>query len=145
MPSSLRFIRHDVTEPFFCECEALAEVCWVIVVPHKVMGVTLRERVGTPSLSESCPGGFFLGFDAKKPFRVCQPNERLTCLATRAFFGNFSRAVFLTKHQGLPLRWSGLALRLRSAKDMIYNMACPASPVHYQWNPIKTTKAGNPL
>eukprot|EP00438_Fugacium_kawagutii_P006040 Skav202279 [mRNA] locus=scaffold3044:220304:221559:- [translate_table: standard] len=27
--------------------------------------------------------------------------------------------------------------------DMIYNMACPASPVHYQWNPIKTTKAGS--
>ena len=23
---------------------------------------------------------------------------------------------------------------------MIYNMACPASPVHYQYNPIKTTK-----
>ena len=24
--------------------------------------------------------------------------------------------------------------------DEIYNMACPASPVHYQWNPIKTMK-----
>lgn len=24
--------------------------------------------------------------------------------------------------------------------DMIFNMACPASPVHYQFNPIKTTK-----
>lgn len=24
--------------------------------------------------------------------------------------------------------------------DVIYNMACPASPVHYQYNPIKTTK-----
>ena len=24
--------------------------------------------------------------------------------------------------------------------DMIYNLACPASPVHYQHNPIKTTK-----
>jgi len=24
--------------------------------------------------------------------------------------------------------------------DEIYNMACPASPVHYQYNPIKTTK-----
>lgn len=24
--------------------------------------------------------------------------------------------------------------------DMIYNLACPASPVHYQFNPIKTTK-----
>ena len=24
--------------------------------------------------------------------------------------------------------------------DEIYNMACPASPVHYQYNPIKTIK-----
>ncbi len=24
--------------------------------------------------------------------------------------------------------------------DEIYNLACPASPVHYQYNPIKTTK-----
>ena len=27
-----------------------------------------------------------------------------------------------------------------SSEDQIYNMACPASPVHYQFNPIKTTK-----
>ena len=24
--------------------------------------------------------------------------------------------------------------------DEIYNLACPASPIHYQYNPIKTTK-----
>jgi UDP-glucuronate decarboxylase len=24
--------------------------------------------------------------------------------------------------------------------DQIYNLACPASPLHYQWNPVKTTK-----
>ena len=24
--------------------------------------------------------------------------------------------------------------------DQIYNLACPASPVHYQYNPIKTAK-----
>jgi UDP-glucuronate decarboxylase len=24
--------------------------------------------------------------------------------------------------------------------DQIYNMACPASPVHYQWDPVQTTK-----
>ena len=24
--------------------------------------------------------------------------------------------------------------------DMIYNLACPASPVHYQWDPVQTTK-----
>eukprot|EP00903_Cladosiphon_okamuranus_P017557 g16171.t1 len=28
----------------------------------------------------------------------------------------------------------------RAEVDQIYNMACPASPVHYQYNPIKTTK-----
>ena len=29
---------------------------------------------------------------------------------------------------------------IRIEVDVIYNMACPASPVHYQYNPIKTTK-----
>lgn len=24
--------------------------------------------------------------------------------------------------------------------DQIYNLACPASPIHYQYNPVKTTK-----
>jgi UDP-glucuronate decarboxylase len=24
--------------------------------------------------------------------------------------------------------------------DQIYNLACPASPIHYQYNPIKTVK-----
>ncbi|CAM9123869.1 unnamed protein product [Sphacelaria rigidula] len=28
----------------------------------------------------------------------------------------------------------------RAEVDQIYNLACPASPVHYQYNPIKTTK-----
>lgn len=25
--------------------------------------------------------------------------------------------------------------------DEIYNLACPASPIHYQWDPVQTTKA----
>ena len=24
--------------------------------------------------------------------------------------------------------------------DLIYNLACPASPVHYQYDPVQTTK-----
>ena len=24
--------------------------------------------------------------------------------------------------------------------DQVYNLACPASPVHYQYNPVKTVK-----
>ncbi|CAM9134983.1 unnamed protein product [Ectocarpus sp. 12 AP-2014] len=33
----------------------------------------------------------------------------------------------------------------RAEVDQIYNMACPASPVHYQYNPIKTTKVHVPV
>ena len=29
---------------------------------------------------------------------------------------------------------------LKAEVDRIYNLACPASPVHYQYNPIKTVK-----
>ena len=25
--------------------------------------------------------------------------------------------------------------------DQIYNLACPASPIHYQYNPVKTVKS----
>ena len=28
--------------------------------------------------------------------------------------------------------------------DRIYNLACPASPVHYQANPVQTTKTSGP-
>jgi UDP-glucuronate decarboxylase len=31
---------------------------------------------------------------------------------------------------------------IRLEVDQIYHLACPASPVHYQYNPIKTTKVG---
>jgi UDP-glucuronate decarboxylase len=30
---------------------------------------------------------------------------------------------------------------LRLQVDQVYNLACPASPVHYQYNPIKTVKS----
>src|SRR6185436_12501879 len=29
---------------------------------------------------------------------------------------------------------------IRLEVDQIYNLACPASPVHYQYNPVKTVK-----
>jgi UDP-glucuronate decarboxylase len=31
--------------------------------------------------------------------------------------------------------------RLLLQVDQIYNLACPASPVHYQYNPVKTVKS----
>lgn len=35
-----------------------------------------------------------------------------------------------------------IAFPLHLEIDQIYNLACPASPVHYQYNPVKTIKTG---
>ncbi len=37
-------------------------------------------------------------------------------------------------------RFFALTLCVRVCLVQIYNMACPASPVHYQYNPVKTMK-----
>jgi UDP-glucuronate decarboxylase len=33
-----------------------------------------------------------------------------------------------------------VTLPLHVEVDQIYNLACPASPIHYQWDPVQTTK-----
>jgi nucleoside-diphosphate-sugar epimerase len=40
----------------------------------------------------------------------------------------------------LILRWYVMILPNRIMLRWIYNLACPASPIHYQYNPIKTMK-----
>jgi UDP-glucuronate decarboxylase len=38
------------------------------------------------------------------------------------------------------LRWCGFPLCVEV--DEIYNLACAASPIHYQFDPVQTTKTG---
>jgi len=57
---------------------------------------------------------------------------------------------FYTGHKRNILRWMGnpyfelvrhdITEPIRLEVDQIYHLACPASPVHYQYNPVKTVK-----
>ena len=46
----------------------------------------------------------------------------------------------LLDHPNFELIRHDVAVPIALEVDEIYNMACPASPVHYQFNPIKTVK-----
>ncbi|HIK27677.1 MAG: SDR family oxidoreductase [Oscillatoriaceae bacterium SKYG93] len=57
---------------------------------------------------------------------------------------------FFTGHKSNILKWLGnpnfelirhdITEPIRLEVDQIYHLACPASPVHYQYNPVKTIK-----
>src|SRR5689334_24901408 len=57
---------------------------------------------------------------------------------------------FYTGHKRNILKWMGhpnfelirhdITEPIRLEVDQIYNLACPASPIHYQYNPVKTVK-----
>jgi nucleoside-diphosphate-sugar epimerase len=46
----------------------------------------------------------------------------------------------LLDHPRFELLRRDVTLPLYVEVDEIYNLACPASPVHYQWDPVQTTK-----
>jgi UDP-glucuronate decarboxylase len=56
------------------------------------------------------------------------------------FTGNKSNVVHLLKHPYFELVRHDVIMPYYSEVDEIYNLACPASPIHYQFNPIKTVK-----
>jgi len=56
------------------------------------------------------------------------------------FTGAKSNIVHLLDHPFFELVRHDVTVPYYAEVDEIYNLACPASPVHYQYNPIKTVK-----
>jgi len=56
------------------------------------------------------------------------------------FTGNKDNIVHLLGHPHFELIRHDIINPIYLEVDEIYNLACPASPVHYQYNPIKTIK-----
>lgn len=56
------------------------------------------------------------------------------------FTGGRSNIVHLIGHPGFELMRHDVTFPLYVEVDEIYNLACPASPVHYQFDPVQTTK-----
>jgi UDP-glucuronate decarboxylase len=56
------------------------------------------------------------------------------------FTGDKANITHLSKHDRFELLRHDITFPLFVEVDEIYNLACPASPVHYQHDPVQTTK-----
>ena len=56
------------------------------------------------------------------------------------FTGTRGNVAKLLDHKGFELLRHDVTFPLYVEADQIYNLACPASPVHYQFDPVQTTK-----
>jgi UDP-glucuronate decarboxylase len=56
------------------------------------------------------------------------------------FTGSKSNVVDLIKHPHFEILRHDVTFPLYVEVDEIYNLACPASPIHYQFDPVQTTK-----
>lgn len=56
------------------------------------------------------------------------------------YSGTRDNVAHLLAHPNFELMRHDVSFPLYVEVDEIYNLACPASPVHYQWDPVQTTK-----
>lgn len=56
------------------------------------------------------------------------------------FTGSKRNIEHLLQHPHFEVMRHDVTFPLYVEVDQIYNLACPASPVHYQWDPVQTTK-----
>ncbi|MCC6155227.1 MAG: SDR family oxidoreductase, partial [Candidatus Hydrogenedentes bacterium] len=71
--------------------------------------------------------------------RLLDRGEEVLCL-DNFFTGDKRNVEHLLQHPRFELIRHDVTEPILLEVDRIYNMACPASPVHYQYNPIKTVK-----
>ena len=71
--------------------------------------------------------------------RLIKDGHEVICL-DNFFTGAKANVAHLLGHPGFELVRHDVIDPFKYEVDQIYNLACPASPPHYQFNPIKTTK-----
>ena len=64
--------------------------------------------------------------------------EEVICM-DNFFTGNKRNILPFLKNPNFELMRHDIIQPIYLEVDQIYNLACPASPIHYQWDPIKTT------
>src|SRR5918995_6967760 len=72
--------------------------------------------------------------------RLISQGHEVVCL-DNFFTGRRDNVRHLLDYQRFELLRHDVCEPLLLEIDQIYNLACPASPVHYQYNPIKTVKS----
>jgi UDP-glucuronate decarboxylase len=71
--------------------------------------------------------------------RLLESGANVLC-ADNFFTGTRSNVAHLLGHPRFELMRHDVCFPLYVEVDEIYNMACPASPIHYQFDPVQTTK-----
>jgi UDP-glucuronate decarboxylase len=71
--------------------------------------------------------------------RLIESHHEVICL-DNFYTGTKQNIRHLIDHPNFELIRHDITEPIRLEVDQIYHLACPASPVHYQYNPIKTTK-----
>lgn len=71
--------------------------------------------------------------------RLLKEGNEVICL-DNYFTGARSNIVHLIGNPYFELVRHDVTMPYYAEVDQIYNLACPASPIHYQYNPIKTVK-----
>ncbi|HSY54676.1 MAG TPA: UDP-glucuronic acid decarboxylase family protein [Opitutaceae bacterium] len=71
--------------------------------------------------------------------RLIKDGAEVICL-DNFFTGRKQNIAHLIEHPRFELMRHDIIDPFKIEVDQIYNLACPASPVHYQFNPIKTVK-----
>lgn len=71
--------------------------------------------------------------------RLLNDGHDIICL-DNFFTGTKDNIAHLIGHQHFELMRHDVTFPLYVEVDEIYNLACPASPIHYQFDPVQTTK-----
>ena len=71
--------------------------------------------------------------------RLLETGANVLC-ADNFFTGTRTNVAHLLNHPRFELMRHDVCFPLYVEVDEIYNMACPASPIHYQFDPVQTTK-----
>jgi UDP-glucuronate decarboxylase len=71
--------------------------------------------------------------------KLLDMNHEVICL-DNFYTGSKSNIRNLVEHPNFELLRHDVTFPLYIEVDQIYNLACPASPIHYQKNPVQTTK-----
>lgn len=71
--------------------------------------------------------------------RLLERGDEVLCV-DNLFTGDKSNVDHLAAHPRFEFMRHDITFPLYVEVDQIYNLACPASPIHYQFDPVQTTK-----
>ncbi len=71
--------------------------------------------------------------------RLIREGQDVLCV-DNFYTGSKRNVQQLLNHPKFELMRHDVTFPLYVEVDQIYNLACPASPIHYQWDPVQTTK-----